>query len=130
MTYSPPHPELCAQAELLTYLVLSQLLVRHFTGKWLTVQNVVESTHLWLHANGDGVDWLQRVSLASHTQDLAEEVIKSGEMGFYNAKTLGAALLGYQRLNHQSPAVAAIYKTCFAFVVERHSTGDGTQSAP
>ena len=124
---SSSFPDIGAQIELLTYLVLSQLLMRHVTGKWLTVQHVVESTHLWLAANGGSIDWLQRVSLASRAKDLAVHVAQIEGIAF-DAKTLGAAFLGYQRLNHRSAAVAAVYSACVAFVVEGRITGSRTQS--
>jgi hypothetical protein len=127
MTPSSPYPDIGAQAELLAYLVLSQLLMRHLTGRWLTAEHVVESTHLWLLSNGGGVDWLQRISLGSRAQDLAEDVAQIEGITF-DAKTLGAAFLGYQHLNHRSPAVAAIYRACVAFVIERHTTGSRARS--
>jgi hypothetical protein len=127
MTTSSSYPDIDAQADLLVYLVLSQLLMRHLTGRWLTVQHVVESTHLWLLTNGGSVDWLQRISLGSRAQELAEEVAQIEGITF-DVRTLEAAFSGYQHLNHRSPAVAAIYGACVAFVVERRTAGSRTGS--
>ena len=58
----PLNLDLRARAELLTYLVASQLLAKSVSGRWLAIENVVETERIWLAANGGGVDWLERVS--------------------------------------------------------------------
>jgi hypothetical protein len=70
--------DLRARAEFLTYLVASQLLSKSVGGDWLTIENVVEFERIWLTANGGGGDWLERVSISSWSQPLAERV----EMNF------------------------------------------------
>jgi hypothetical protein len=59
----PLNLDLPARTELLTFLVVSHLLARSITGEWLSPEHVVESTHMWLSANGANTDGLQRVML-------------------------------------------------------------------
>jgi len=116
MMSSPTYPNIGAQAELLTYLVVSQLIRRFLTGTWLTVEHVVESTHLWLHVNGGEFDVLQRVALASRSQDMAAHVTRISPITF-DAKTLGGAFLDHLHLDYESPAVAEIYRACVAQII-------------
>ena len=117
---SSPYPDTDAQAELLTYLVVSQLLMRHRAGRWLTVELVVASTRLWLRSHGDRIDWLQRIDLASRARGLAENMTKI-EGVTIDAKGLRQALLGCQRPDFRSPAAARIYSFCIDFVVDRNA---------
>ncbi|SDG19231.1 hypothetical protein [Paraburkholderia phenazinium] len=110
------YPNIGAQAELLTYLVVSQLIKRYLTGKWLATEHVVESTHLWLHLNGGDFDLLQRVTLASRAQGVAELVMRTSSMSF-DAKTLGDAFLDHLHLDYKAPAVVEIYRLCVAQII-------------
>lgn len=105
--------DLLARTELLTYLVASQLAMREKTGRWLKVEHVVESTHLWLRLNGREADWLQRVTLACRAQYLAENV-PWGTQERYDAKTGAGMFFGGLRLDFRSPAVIEIFIACAA----------------
>lgn len=119
----PLYPDISTRAELLTYLVTSQLIARHLTGKWLTVHDVVESTHLWMRTNGREFDVLHRVSLVSRAEGLAAHIARIGRNSF-DAKTLRRAFLDHVNLNYQSPAVIEIYSNCVAMIVfETRFTG-------
>jgi hypothetical protein len=119
------YPSIGALAEFLTYLVVSQLVKRHLSGGWLTVEHLVESTHLWMHVNGHFIGLVQRVSLASRAKDLAARVANVSA-GTFDAKTLGNAFLDHLNLNYRSQAVAEIYSNCVALLIhERFSVGDG-----
>ncbi|WP_144161541.1 hypothetical protein [Paraburkholderia sp. BCC1885] len=48
-----------ARSELLTYLVVSQLVGHATTGKWLKVEHLIESENLWLKANGGNGDTVE-----------------------------------------------------------------------
>lgn len=117
--HSSPYPDTGAQAELLTYLVVSQLLMRHVAHRWLTVDQVVESTHLWLRSHGDRIDWLARIELAGRAEGLAESVTRIEGITF-KAAALRRALLGCERQDYRSPAAARIYGVCIDFVVDRN----------
>ena len=117
------YPSIGAQAEFLTYLVVSQLVKRHLSGGWLTTKHLVESTHLWMHANDHMMDLLQRVSLASRSKDLAAHVASVSKQNF-DAKTLGGAFIDHLNLNFRSQVVTEIYSNCVALLVhERFPIG-------
>jgi hypothetical protein len=69
---TPLNLDLRGRAELLAYLVVSQLLVKAMTDEWLSPLHTVESTRLWLATNGGGADLLQRVRLSSCAAELAK----------------------------------------------------------
>ncbi|AXE95221.1 hypothetical protein ACOCG7_01370 [Paraburkholderia sp. DD10] len=108
------YPDINARVDLLTYLVVSQLLRHRLIGKWLTTQHVVESTHLWMHVNGE-LNLLQRVALASRAQELAAHVIRVSKIRF-DVKALADAFADYPRLDYKSPAVVEVYSACMAHV--------------
>ena len=97
-------------ADLLTYLVVSQLIRRRLTGKWLTAQHVVQCTHLWMCVNGR-IDLLQRVALGSCAQALAMRVMQVSKVRF-DAKTLRDAFVDHVHLDYQSRAVVEVYHAC------------------
>lgn len=112
---SSPYPSVRAQAELLTYLVVLQLIARHLTGSWLTVEQVVESTRLWVSVSGEEFDLMQRVRLASRTQDLADRVTRTSATTF-DSKTLASAFLDRVSLDFRCLVVLEIYSTCVAYI--------------
>lgn len=109
------YPNTHARTDLLTYLVVSQLIRRCLTGRWLTVQHVVESTHLWMHVNGS-VDLLQRVALTSCAQDIAIHLIRVSKMRF-DAEDLAGALFDSVNLDYQSPAVVEVHRACLVHIM-------------
>ena len=109
------YPNTHARTDLLTYLVVSQLIRRCLTGRWLTVQHVIESTHLWMHVNGS-VDLLQRVALTSCAQDIAMHVMRVSKMRF-DAEDLGGALFDSVNLDYQSPAVVEVHRACLVHIM-------------
>jgi len=127
MALSTSYPNIGAQAEFLTYLVMSQLVKHHLTGRWLTVEHLVESTHLWMQVNDHVIDVLERVSLASLAREMATHVLSVSE-DMFDAKTLGGAFLDHLNLNYECQAVAKIYSSCVAFLVhERFSIEQRSQ---
>jgi len=113
----PLNLDLRARAELLTYLVASQLLAKSVCGRWLTIENVVETQRVWLAANGGGVDWLERVSISSWSQTLARRVdVKLPVvLGAESAATLFSE---NPRLDFGAPFVRAVYHMCLDHLVE------------
>lgn len=101
-----------ARAELLCYLVVSQLTARALTGAWLTVDNLVESMQIWLRANGGSTNWQDRLALAHAAEELAPRVaidFPPDERGI-------AALFGVDRwqLDYRSPVFQSVYRACVA----------------
>lgn len=68
---TPLNLDLRGRAELLAYLVISQLLAKAITNE--SPQHTVESTRLWLATNGGGADLLQRARLSSYAVNLAKQ---------------------------------------------------------
>ncbi|MDE1011720.1 MAG: hypothetical protein OSB38_39270 [Paraburkholderia fungorum] len=54
-----------ARAELLCYLAVAQLVARARGGDWLRTDHLVESTRIWLTANGANAGWRERVRLGA-----------------------------------------------------------------
>ncbi len=107
----PLNPDVKARAELLTYLVASQLLAKSTTGDWLGIEQVVESAWIWLAANGGVADWLERISLSSWARKIAERVDITFPVALSDAS---AAMMFSEkpRLNFREPFVRAVYQRC------------------
>lgn len=99
-----------ARAELLCYLVVSQLTARALTGTWLSASNVIESLRIWLRANGASADWMDRLAVAG----AAEEVAQSLTINFPTDEHSLARLFCVDRwqLDHRSPTVQLVYRAC------------------
>jgi hypothetical protein len=59
------------RAELLTFLVVGQLLAYARCGEWLRTDHLIESCQIWLSSNGARCDWLERAHLVEASRDLA-----------------------------------------------------------
>jgi hypothetical protein len=115
-TNRPLNLDLRARAELLTFLVVSHLLARSMTGEWLSPEHVVESTRMWLSANGANTDWLQRVILSSRALDAAQAVaLRSPLMADF--KSVSSMLCENLRLDFRSPVASSLYETCLNYLL-------------
>jgi hypothetical protein len=106
-----------ARAELLCYLVASQLTARALTGTWLSAPNVIESLRIWLRANGAATDWEDRLAVAG----AAEEVARSLSIDFPSDEHSLARLFCVDRwqLDHRSPTVQLVYRACVEYLEKR-----------
>ncbi|WP_321846967.1 hypothetical protein [Paraburkholderia bannensis] len=59
------------RAELLTFLVVGQLLASTRSGEWLRTDHLIESCQMWLSSNGARCDWLERAKLVQACKELA-----------------------------------------------------------
>ncbi|SIT43972.1 conserved hypothetical protein [Paraburkholderia piptadeniae] len=107
--------DLRARAELLAFLVESQLLARLVSGDWLTIGNVVELERIWLAANGGDADWFQRVSISSWSQTLAERVEVNLPVVLGVESAAGSE---NPRLDFRATFVRAVYDMCLDHLVE------------
>ncbi|CAG9254988.1 conserved hypothetical protein [Paraburkholderia caribensis] len=113
---TPLNLDLRGRAELLTYLVVSQLLARTLTGEWLSSQHTVESTRLWLATNGGGADLMQRVRLSSYGHEIAMRVAEMTPD--CSSRDIVVSLLTENlRVDFRIPIVQEIYQTCFDHLV-------------
>ncbi|WP_321818593.1 MULTISPECIES: hypothetical protein [unclassified Paraburkholderia] len=62
-----------AKAELLTFLVVGQLLAFARCGEWLRTDHLIESCQIWLSSNGARCNWLDRAKLVEASRPLAEQ---------------------------------------------------------
>jgi hypothetical protein len=101
--------------DLLTYLVVSQLVRYRLTDRWLTARQVVESTHLWMCVNGR-VELLQRVTLGSRAQDIAAHVLRVSKVQF-DAEALTGVFVDFIHLDYRSPVVVEVHHACVVHVM-------------
>lgn len=119
-TNRPLNLDLPVRTELLTFLVVSHLLARSTTGEWLSPEHVVESTRMWLTANGANTDWLQRVMLSSRALDVAKHVATASP-SMADIRSVSSMLCENLRLDFRSAAVRSLYGVCLNYLVGRIS---------
>ncbi|WP_241975138.1 hypothetical protein [Paraburkholderia sp. BL17N1] len=96
---------------------MSQLIRHRLTGKWLTAEQAVESTHLWMYANGR-IDLLARVSLVTQAQCLAARLLSMSTVKL-DAKALAGAIARSGQLDYRSPVAAEVHHACVVHVTSR-----------
>ena len=106
--------DLRARAELLAFLVESQLLTRFVSGDWLTVGDVVELERIWLDSNGHDADWFERVSIPSWSKTLAERV----ELNLPVMLGVESSAVSEPRPDYCAKVVRAVYEMCVDHLVE------------
>lgn len=109
---NPFNLDLQARAELLTYLVASNLLALELTGEWLPATNLVESTSLWMSSNGAGAHVLERVRLADKAHRLAQDLV--AQMGAMEAGHVTGMFCDNLRLDFRSELVRKTYQECLS----------------
>jgi hypothetical protein len=119
-TNRPLNLDLQARAELLTFLVVSHLLARSMTGEWLSPEHVVESSRMWLNANGANTDWLQRVMLSSRALDVAKRVTMASP-SMADIKSVSSLFCENLRLDFRSPVTGSLYFVCLNYLAGRIS---------
>ncbi|OAJ60537.1 hypothetical protein A6V36_01700 [Paraburkholderia ginsengiterrae] len=99
-----------AQAELLCYLVVAQLITRTRTGHWLRTDHLVESTRIWLTGNGAHANWSERIRLAALSEKLAQNV--TSQLQTAAPEALAKLFTDGWRLDYRSPVVRGIHAAC------------------
>jgi hypothetical protein len=99
-----------ARAELLTYLVASQLVSRSRTEGWLTPLHLVESEQIWLTANGGRCGWADSLRLAKMSVAVAAQVWQLPP--FRDAGFLANFFTDGWRLDYRSSLVRCLNKVC------------------
>ncbi|WCM18300.1 hypothetical protein NDK50_12570 [Paraburkholderia bryophila] len=98
------------RAELLTYLVVAQLVARARTGGWLRTDHLVESTRVWLGNNGADAGWEERVRLGALSEIVAFDFVH--EPRFADPNWLAQLFTHGWRLDYRLPVVRGIYAAC------------------
>ena len=99
-----------ARAELLCYVVVSQLIARVKTGEWMRTDHLVETMKLWSSANGAAPEWLDSVRLGNVSQDLAQSVWAIELLR--DPAELAMLFTDGWRLDYRSPIVRGIHDVC------------------
>ena len=109
-----------ARAELLTYLVVGELVAMARTGDWLRTDHLVESARIWLKSNGARCDWQDRVAVAHAASTIAPTILASFRI--QTEKELASLFADGWLLDYRSPVVCDIHEACAAYL--RRSTPD------
>jgi hypothetical protein len=99
-----------ARAELLCYVVVSQLVARAKTGEWMRTDHLVETMKIWSSANGASPQWLESVRLGDASQKLAQTVWAIELLR--DASELSNLFTEGWRLDYRSPIVRGIHDVC------------------
>jgi hypothetical protein len=111
MSDDPNRIGLRPRAELLTYVVASQLLSFGTTGHWLSVPHVVEAMEIWLSENDVSIDCIDRAMLANQARDVAEELARRREI-VLDPATVARMFFDNFRVNLQCAVAQAIFIAC------------------
>ncbi|WP_321969276.1 hypothetical protein [Paraburkholderia tropica] len=102
------------KVELLTFLVVGQLLAFARQGEWLRTDHLIESCQIWLSSNGARCDWLERAKLVEASKRLADAAYASpfprDEAGLLELFNLDGGWF----LDYRSTVVQEIYSLCSA----------------
>jgi hypothetical protein len=104
-----------ARAELLSYLVVAQLVGHSRTGEWLRTTHLVESTRIWLASNGGVCGWLEQADLADASIDLAPEFLDLP--GFTESAELAGLFTDGWRLDYRVQIVRNIHDRCATHLI-------------
>ncbi|MHB9838486.1 hypothetical protein Q8F57_027030 [Paraburkholderia terrae] len=102
-----------APAQLLCYLVISQLVAHARTDSWLRTDHLVESARIWCEFNRAGLSWMDRCKLGSTSADLAEKLLDYEAL--CNESRLATSFAESWRLDYNSLIVNAIQDVCDAW---------------
>ncbi|WP_175773467.1 hypothetical protein [Paraburkholderia phenazinium] len=104
-----------ARNELLTYLVVSQLVGRARSGEWLKLEHLIESESLWLKANGGNCDTVDRLRLHKESLQVASDLLVFPVMK--DLAHLTNLFTNGWRLDYRSPIVRGIFDVCASHVL-------------
>ena len=98
------------RADLLCFLVLSQLIGHASTGNWLRTDHIVEATRMWLASNSAECGWFERVKLAQLSVVLAPQFLVFPL--FRDAKKMVQLFVDGWQLDYRSSTVRGMLDVC------------------
>ena len=98
------------RAELLCYLVVSELVAQAMTGEWLRTDHLVASIRVWLGGNRRECDWQDRLTIACLAAEMAPEVLAAYQLTA--KKDLAELFEEGWRLDYRSPVVRGLHEAC------------------
>lgn len=99
-----------ARNELLTYLVISQLVARARSGEWLAPEHLGESGSLWLRANGANCEIVEQLRSGEESFRVACDLLVFPVMK--DIAFLTRMFTDSWRLDYRSPIVRTIFDVC------------------
>src|SRR5689334_14607771 len=104
-----------AQAEMLTFLVISHLATKFATGGWMSTENTVESSAYWSKAIQRDEDVVARVMLTSRALSIAKVI--EAETGLaLSGSALASIFDSNLRLDFSSTTTRDIYDRCRTYL--------------
>ncbi|MFL9862092.1 hypothetical protein PQR72_41325 [Paraburkholderia madseniana] len=100
-------------AELLCFLTLTEIFAFRATGAWLQPDHLVEGTRIWLRRHNHDADWRLRVELSRMAVDLAQQLVKAGDIVRVRADAFWFFTRDMQ-INFASSRVIVDYARCVA----------------
>ncbi|WP_109476231.1 hypothetical protein [Paraburkholderia sp. C35] len=110
-----------ARAELLTYLVISQILQQSTTAQWLSEEQVVLAARRWHRAKGGRDDWLERIKISGRARGVAESLVRFVPLTL----TCRGAVELYAvvpRLDFRESYIRTVYRYCVDYIVDMQMT--------
>ncbi|MBN3761612.1 hypothetical protein [Burkholderia sp. Ac-20365] len=109
------------RAELLTYLVISQILQKSTTAEWLSDEQVVLAARRWHRVKGGRDDWLERIKISGRARAVAENLAAFVPLTLTcrGAVELFAVI---PRLDFREPYVRTVYRYCVDYIVDMQTT--------
>jgi hypothetical protein len=98
------------RAELLTYLVVCEMVAMARTGNWLRTDHLVESARVWSRGNGAKCDWMDRVAVAELASTIAPTILASFQLT--TEADLAPLFVDGWLLDYRLPIVCDIHKAC------------------
>ncbi|MCC8397489.1 hypothetical protein LJ656_33585 [Paraburkholderia sp. MMS20-SJTR3] len=108
--YLPGNLDDDARAELLCYLLVSQLLARRRTGNWLSSNRLIERARRWLGLNDGYSGWFDRARLCALSEVLAADL--EPQISIVASNRLAALFYENQRLNYRRPLTRFLHNIC------------------
>lgn len=106
-----------SRAELMTYLVISQILHKRTTAEWLSDEQLVLAARGWHRARSRRDNWLERIKISSRARGIAESLVTFVPLTLTcrGAIDLYAAV---PRLDFREPHVRTVYRYCVDYIVD------------
>lgn len=99
-----------ARIDLLTFLVVGQLVARECNDAWLDITQLVELLRIRKSSEGPNFDWMERVRLGIISEEVATGFASHGK----HADAICPATLftGGWQLDYHAPVVVQIQRAC------------------
>jgi hypothetical protein len=109
------------RAELLTYLVISQILAKSTTAEWLSDEQVVLAARKWHRVKGGRDDWLERIKISGSAQRVAESIVKFVPLTLTCRGAVELCSVN-PRLDFREAYVRTVYRYCIDYIVDMRTT--------